>query len=405
VVENLADSVRARCVTCTYGSWIPAGAHESNTPTLRVVTQALARHERVVVFVDELNKFFGAQEPSSWHSSVLNDLWMLLDRRPVLNREHLADVRSAQSIEELADMFRRRVFIVAAGNLRIAVRRRYADELDFSKYEPRIRKLIDTHLQAGDVQPVTEQVSIFDKDAFAREVEKLQTPASKADTIAHRTLRTITEKWEEDPVFFKRFSDLIRQAIEDYRLKRIADAEYLRRVAAAQDAVPPERAAEIMRIVARLDHLKKDDDLIALIDAMAVCTWLSRDAPNQLAAEREILLQQLDQRIDRCEHLLHEANAGLRRKFESTEVELGEARHAYRRAVTDFRRHIDARAKLAEQQMSEVTAELRTARKRITEISSELSQHLESARNGLGARILFALGFFSIGVVCTGIFL
>jgi SpoVK/Ycf46/Vps4 family AAA+-type ATPase len=115
VVENLADLVRAGCVTCTYGSWIPAGAHESNTPTLRAVTQALARYERVVVFVDELDKFFGAQEPSSWHSSVLNDLWMLLDRRPVLKREHLADVRSAQSVEELADMFRRRVFIVAAG--------------------------------------------------------------------------------------------------------------------------------------------------------------------------------------------------------------------------------------------------------------------------------------------------
>ncbi len=122
-------------------------------------------------------------------------------------------------------------------NLRVAVRRRYSDELDFAKYEPRIRKLIDTHLQAGDVQPVTDQVSIFDKEAFAREVEKLDTPTSKADTIAHRTLRTITEKMDEDPVFFKRFSDLIREAIEDYRLKRIADAEYLRRVTAAQEAV------------------------------------------------------------------------------------------------------------------------------------------------------------------------
>ncbi len=168
--------------------------------------------------------------------------------------------------------------------------------------------------------------------------------------------------------------------------------------------LPPERAAEIMRIVARLDHLKKDDDLIALLDAMAVCTWLSRDAPKQLAAEREILLQQLDQRIDRCEQLLHEANAGLRQKFESAEVELAEARHAYRRTVTDFRRHIDARAERAEQQMSEVTAEVRTARKRIAETNTELSQHLACIRSSLCTRILFALGLLCAGFTCAHLF-
>jgi hypothetical protein len=40
---------------------------------------------------------------------------LLLDRKPVLKREHLAAVPSAANLEQLADMFRRRVFIVAAG--------------------------------------------------------------------------------------------------------------------------------------------------------------------------------------------------------------------------------------------------------------------------------------------------
>lgn len=169
--------------------------------------------------------------------------------------------------------------------------------------------------------------------------------------------------------------------------------------------LPPERAAEIVGIIGRLQHLKKDDDLIVLLDAMSVCTWLSRDAPRQLASEREILLQQLDQRIDRCEHLLHEANAGLRRKFESAETELAEARHAYRRAITDFRRHIDARAERAEQQMSEVTNEVRASRKRLAEAASDLGQYLEISRARLGWRLLHVAGLFSAGFTCAVIYL
>ncbi|WP_442891194.1 type I restriction endonuclease subunit R [Congregicoccus parvus] len=122
-------------------------------------------------------------------------------------------------------------------NLRAAVQKRYADKVDYAEYETKIRKLIDTHVTSGEVQRVTDLVSIFDHEAFSREVDKLKTPASKADTIAHRTLRTISEKMGEDPVFYQRFSDLIRDAIEQFRLQRIADSEYYRRVSEAGEAV------------------------------------------------------------------------------------------------------------------------------------------------------------------------
>lgn len=121
--------------------------------------------------------------------------------------------------------------------LRSAVLRRYSDSIDFADYEPRIRKHIDANLTAGDVEPVTPRFSIFDQEAFRREVDKLATPASKADTIASRTLRTITEKWEEDRVFYAKFSDIITQAIADFRAKRIADLEFLRRVQEASTHV------------------------------------------------------------------------------------------------------------------------------------------------------------------------
>jgi hypothetical protein len=107
--------LNATCVKCSHGSWIPAGAYEGHAPTLTSIAQALARSERVVVFIDELDKFFGGQTLSNWHSSVLNELWLLLDKTPVLKREHLAGATTARSVEELAEFFQRRVFIVSAG--------------------------------------------------------------------------------------------------------------------------------------------------------------------------------------------------------------------------------------------------------------------------------------------------
>ncbi|MCK5200200.1 MAG: hypothetical protein KAR21_17710, partial [Spirochaetales bacterium] len=56
------------------------------------------------------------------------------------------------------------------------------------------------------------------------------TTASKADTIAHATKRVITEKMEEDPAFYEKFSKLIQRAIEDFRAKRISDLNYLDKV-------------------------------------------------------------------------------------------------------------------------------------------------------------------------------
>ena len=102
-------------------------------------------------------------------------------------------------------------------NLRVAVKKRYAEEIDFKEYEKKVQKLVDTHVKSEGVQKITEPVNIFERDQFQAEVERLQTVASKADTIAHRTQKTITEKMDEDPVFHRRFSKILQEAIDAYR--------------------------------------------------------------------------------------------------------------------------------------------------------------------------------------------
>ena len=89
----------------------------------------------------------------------------------------------------------------------------------------------------GAVEKVTTLVNIFDKNAFLKELEKLESTASKADTIAHRTRRTLIEKMDDDPAFFRKFSAMLEDAIRAFREKRLADREYLPKVMEIAESV------------------------------------------------------------------------------------------------------------------------------------------------------------------------
>jgi type I restriction enzyme R subunit len=121
--------------------------------------------------------------------------------------------------------------------LRVSVKQRYAETVDYKEYEKKVQKLIDTHVRSEGIQQVTAPVNIFERDAFKAEVEKLESAASKADTIAHRTARTIIEKMDEDPVFYRRFGKILQEAIDAYRAQRISDNEYLNRVTEIMNSV------------------------------------------------------------------------------------------------------------------------------------------------------------------------
>lgn len=115
-------------------------------------------------------------------------------------------------------------------SLRTSIQQRYSETIDYSQYEKQIRKVMDDHIKAPDVKVITDLVNIFDVETFNLEVERRVGKAAQADTIASRLKKTINEKIEEDPVFYRKFADLIQKAIDDYRQKRIDDAEYLYRV-------------------------------------------------------------------------------------------------------------------------------------------------------------------------------
>ncbi len=122
-------------------------------------------------------------------------------------------------------------------NLRKSVKLRYSDAIDYKDYEYQIQKLIDNHVVSSDVSILTDLVDIFDREEFEKEVEKVTGKAAKADTIASRTLKYITENMDTDPAFYKKFSELIKDTISQYEQKRISEIEYLNKVNTHKNSV------------------------------------------------------------------------------------------------------------------------------------------------------------------------
>jgi len=142
-------------------------------------------------------------------------------------------------------------------NLKTAVKLRYAESVDYRDFEPRIQKLLDTHISASQVVQLNAPVNIFDEAAFRKVVEDQGVPSpgernvgAKADMIAHATRRAITERLEQDPAFYEKFSRLIQQAIDDYRASRISDLDYLKKVTDIRDAVVSRRGDDLPEALA-----------------------------------------------------------------------------------------------------------------------------------------------------------
>lgn len=128
-------------------------------------------------------------------------------------------------------------------NLKASVKIRYAEGVDYKNdYEPKIKKLLDTHINASEVAILNEPVNIFDYDSFnlvkeGQGIHLKRSVTARSDKIAHATKRIITEKMEEDPYFYEKFSKLIQQAIDDFKQFRLSDLDYLKKVCQIRDKV------------------------------------------------------------------------------------------------------------------------------------------------------------------------
>ncbi|MGH8498836.1 MAG: type I restriction enzyme subunit R domain-containing protein [Methylococcales bacterium] len=141
-------------------------------------------------------------------------------------------------------------------NLRQAVKQRYGEAVDYSSYEKQIRNLVNKYIGADAVKQLIEPVNVFAIDTFEKEIESIEGDAAKADAIASRVKKTITEKMEEDPVLYKRLSELIDEAIAAHRAKRLSDLDYLARVHKALAELRGKSSSDLPDILYHRDEAK-----------------------------------------------------------------------------------------------------------------------------------------------------
>ncbi|AMK75937.1 type I restriction enzyme R subunit [Methylomonas methanica] len=141
-------------------------------------------------------------------------------------------------------------------NLRQAVKQRYGEAVDYSSYETQIRNMVNKYIGADAVKQLIAPVNVFAIDEFEREIESIEGDAAKADAIASRVKKTITEKMEEDPALYKRLSELIDEAIAEHRAKRLSDVEYLKRVRETLDELRGKTGSDLPDILAQRDEAK-----------------------------------------------------------------------------------------------------------------------------------------------------
>ena len=79
LVEKVARELGAAYFRITYGEWIPLGARDPASATLVRLGRLLAKNPRVVVHVDELDKWITGDR--EWGRSISTDLWNLLDAK------------------------------------------------------------------------------------------------------------------------------------------------------------------------------------------------------------------------------------------------------------------------------------------------------------------------------------
>ena len=154
--------------------------------------------------------------------------------------------------------------------LREAVRLRYAEAIDYGDYDSRIKKLLNTHIQANEVTQLNTPVNIFDDNTFSmvkeeRGIYRTQNTAANADHIAHATKRKITENLDKDPAFYEKFSKLIQDAIDDFRQQRILALEYLQKVSDIRDKVENTQRDDVP------DEIRNNGEACAYFGAIKPC--------------------------------------------------------------------------------------------------------------------------------------
>ncbi|MFC1498052.1 type I restriction endonuclease subunit R [Verrucomicrobiota bacterium] len=105
-----------------------------------------------------------------------------------------------------------------------------AEEVDFSKYEDPIRRILDKYVSSEYVVELSKPLQIRESDEFNEYIANTEhglSEKSQAEAIAAQTQKTINENYYRDPEFYKRFSEKIEKLLADLKDAKKEDLKAL----------------------------------------------------------------------------------------------------------------------------------------------------------------------------------
>jgi len=114
---------------------------------------------------------------------------------------------------------------------------KFADRIDLAEYKQSLVQILDKYVTADEVELLTKQINITDREQFEEAIEELGSDKSKAEAIAAQTDKTITEQYERDPDFYDRFSKKVSDILQKMREGKLADIQALKQLKLIRDDV------------------------------------------------------------------------------------------------------------------------------------------------------------------------
>jgi len=115
------------------------------------------------------------------------------------------------------------------GFINKAASNRYRDsQLNIAGVGAKVRQLIDEHIIAQGIDPKVPPISILDKD-FEKEVGSITSKKSQALEMEHAARFHIERRYNEDPAYYKKLSERLKEILDAFRDNWDVLAEELRK--------------------------------------------------------------------------------------------------------------------------------------------------------------------------------
>jgi type I restriction enzyme, R subunit len=175
---------------------------QDNEEYIRILDSDLEKREQFYELVDEFTRQFAACQ-------MLYDFTQKFDeeklRRFALDLKGFVELKKVQKLKN-------------------------AESVDFSKYEAQIRRILDKYVTAEYVTELAEPICVRESaefNAYIEHVDRGLSDKSKAEAIAAQTNRTIKENYDQDPAFYRHFSEKITRLIAELRSAKEEDVRAL----------------------------------------------------------------------------------------------------------------------------------------------------------------------------------